>query len=71
MLVTLLALFSMAIQGYETQAYDVVERIDAIEIRYYPSAMKVKVESPLARNRNFNALFRTSLATMRPMKKLP
>ena len=36
MLVTLLALFSMAIQGYETQAYDVVERIDAIEIRYYP-----------------------------------
>lgn len=58
MLVPLLALFSMAIQGYETQAYNVVERIDAIEIRYYPSAMKVKVESPLARNRNFNALFR-------------
>lgn len=47
----------MALQGYETQAYTLVKRFDTIEIRYYPSAMKVKVESTLSDNRNFNALF--------------
>lgn len=58
MLSSLLFLFIMANQSYETQAYTVIERIDAIEIRYYPSAMKVKVESSLKDNRNFRALFR-------------
>ena len=47
----------MTLQGYETQAYTLVKRFDTIEIRYYPSAMKVKVESTLSDNRNFNALF--------------
>ena len=58
MLSSLLFLFVMANQSYDTQAYTVIERIDAIEIRYYPSAMKVKVESSLKDNRNFRALFR-------------
>ena len=48
----------MAFQGYETQAYEVVEQFDAVEIRYYPPVMKVKVESAAVENRNFNALFR-------------
>lgn len=58
MLSTFLSLFVMVLQGYETQAYKVVERFDPVEIRYYPPAMKVKVESALSDNRNFNALFR-------------
>ncbi len=45
-------------QSYETQAYKVIESINSIEIRYYPSVMKVKVESPKRTNTNFNALFR-------------
>ncbi|MGB2244874.1 MAG: SOUL family heme-binding protein [Flavobacteriaceae bacterium] len=49
---------SLFMQSYETQPYEVVETINDIEIRYYPSVMMVKVESPYANNRNFNALFR-------------
>jgi hypothetical protein len=44
-------------QSYQTQPYQVVSTIDQIEIRYYPPAMKVQVESRLNNNRNFNALF--------------
>lgn len=58
MLAIIITLYTMAFQGYETQAYEVVDQLDAIEIRYYPPAMKVKVESSLSENRNFNALFR-------------
>jgi hypothetical protein len=54
---SLVLLFFMA-QGYETQSYDVVETINEIEIRYYPPAMKVRVESPYFENRNFKTLFR-------------
>ena len=45
-------------QSYQTQPYEVVSSFDQIEIRYYPSAMKVQVESPRTNNRNFNALFK-------------
>ena len=45
-------------QSYQTQPYEVISAINEIEIRYYPAAMKVQVESPLDNNRNFNALFR-------------
>ena len=58
MLFTLLSIFNMAFQGYETQVYEVIEQFDTIEIRYYPPVMKVKVESATVDNRNFNALFR-------------
>ena len=44
-------------QSYQTQPYEVVSTIDQIEIRYYPPAMKVQVESTSSNNRNFNALF--------------
>jgi hypothetical protein len=45
-------------QSYQTQPYEVVSTFDQIEIRYYPTAMKVQVESPSTNNRNFNALFK-------------
>ena len=60
----------MAFQGYETQAYEVVEQFDVVEIRYYPPVMKVKVESAAVENRNFNALFRY-ISGNTTMKKLP
>jgi hypothetical protein len=45
-------------QSYQTQPYEVLSTLDHIEIRYYPPAMKVQVESALTNNRNFNALFK-------------
>ena len=45
-------------QSYQTQPYEVVSTFDQIEIRYYPPAMKVQVESTSTNNRNFNALFK-------------
>lgn len=45
-------------QSYQTQPYEVVSTFDQIEIRYYPPAMKVQVESTTTNNRNFNALFK-------------
>ena len=45
-------------QKYETQDYKVINQIDNIEIRYYPSAPKVKVSSESNRNNNFGKLFR-------------
>ena len=45
-------------QSYQTQPYEVVSTLDQIEIRYYPPAMKVQVESSRTNNRNFNALFK-------------
>ena len=32
-------------QKYETQEYEVVDQIDKIEIRYYPSAPMIRVSS--------------------------
>ena len=45
-------------QKYETQEYEVVEQIDKIEIRYYPSAPMIRVSSNQNRNNNFGKLFR-------------
>ncbi len=53
-----LSLFLALMQSYESQAYEVVASINSIEIRYYPSVMKVKAESSQRANNNFNALFR-------------
>lgn len=52
--ITLILLF---MQGYETQPYKVITTLDQVEVRYYPSVMKVKVNSRSSENRNFNALF--------------
>lgn len=56
-----LLLLSIFIQKYETQPYEVLrqfDQTDQIELRFYPAAMMVAIESPKARNGNFNALFR-------------
>ena len=45
-------------QKYETQEYEVVDEIDKIEIRYYPSAPMIRVSSNQSRNNNFGKLFR-------------
>ena len=45
-------------QSYQTQPYEVLSTLDHIEIRYYPPAMKVQVESAFTNNSNFNALFK-------------
>ena len=45
-------------QKYETQEYEVVDQIDKIEIRYYPSAPMIRVSSNQSRNNNFGKLFR-------------
>tara|TARA_B100000886_G_scaffold22868_1_gene14505 strand:+ start:3381 stop:3878 length:498 start_codon:yes stop_codon:yes gene_type:complete len=45
-------------QKYETQEYQVIDQIDKIEIRYYPSAPMIRVSSDKSRNNNFGKLFR-------------
>ena len=45
-------------QKYETQEYNVIDQIDKIEIRYYPSAPMIRVSSNQSRNNNFGKLFR-------------
>ena len=45
-------------QKYESQEYEVVDQIDKIEIRYYPSAPMIRVSSKQSRNNNFGKLFR-------------
>ena len=45
-------------QKYETQEYKIIDQIDQIEIRYYPSAPMIKVTSNQSRNNNFGKLFR-------------
>tara|TARA_B100001142_G_C14210705_1_gene607500 strand:+ start:516 stop:1073 length:558 start_codon:yes stop_codon:yes gene_type:complete len=45
-------------QSYETQKYRLVNKIDNFEIRYYPKAIKAKVESNNNSNNNFMKLFR-------------
>lgn len=54
----LVLLFFLVQQRYETQPYEVIGKIDTIEIRFYPSAMKVSVDRSLASANSFNALFR-------------
>ncbi len=45
-------------QKYETQDYKVINQIDDIEIRFYPSAPMIKVSSESGRNNNFGKLFK-------------
>ena len=44
-------------QQTETQLYDVIEKHDNIEIRYYPPAAKVMSKGKINRNSNFRNLF--------------
>tara|TARA_B100000989_G_C19515572_1_gene461439 strand:+ start:1388 stop:1945 length:558 start_codon:yes stop_codon:yes gene_type:complete len=59
-LITFLLLNSWIVmsQKYETQEYNVIDQIDKIEIRYYPSAPMIRVSSNQSRNNNFGKLFR-------------
>ncbi|MDA8704386.1 heme-binding protein, partial [Flavobacteriaceae bacterium] len=45
-------------QKYETQEYKIVDQVDKVEIRYYPSAAMIKVSADMGRNNNFGKLFR-------------
>ena len=54
----LLNTYALMSQKYETQDYKVINQIDNIEIRYYPSAPMIKVSSESSRNNNFGKLFR-------------
>ena len=44
-------------QQTETQLYDVIEKYDNIEIRYYPPAAKVMSKGKIGENTNFRNLF--------------
>ena len=44
-------------QQTETQSYDVIEKHDNIEIRYYPPAAKVMSKGKIGGNTNFRNLF--------------
>ena len=59
-LITILFLNSWIVmsQKYETQEYQVIDQIDKIEIRYYPSAPMIRISSNQSRNNNFGKLFR-------------
>jgi hypothetical protein len=48
---------SIMAQKYETQEYEVVQKIDDVEIRFYPEAAKIKIKSEYSRNNNFRKLF--------------
>ena len=54
----LLNTYTLMSQKYETQDYQVIDQIDKIEIRYYPSAPMIRVSSNQSRNNNFGKLFR-------------
>ena len=45
-------------QKYETQEYEIINEIDEVEIRYYPSSAMIKVSANMDRNNNFGKLFR-------------
>ena len=45
---------TMFSQGYETQKYEVVKRLNDIEVRFYPPVMKAKVSA----GGNFSRLFK-------------
>ena len=45
---------TMFSQGYETQKYEVVKKLNDIEVRFYPPVMKAKVSA----GGNFSRLFK-------------
>ena len=50
-------IFNIMAQRYETQAYELVEKFDDVEIRFYPEAAKIKTKSDYSGNNNFRKLF--------------
>ena len=55
-LLTLFPLF-MFTQTYETQKYNLIDKSDDFEIRYYPKSIKARVISTSDSNNNFRKLF--------------
>ena len=55
-LLTLFPLF-MFTQTYETQKYNLIDKFDDFEIRYYPKSLKARVVSTSNSNNNFRKLF--------------
>ena len=55
-LLTLFPLF-MFTQTYETQTYNLIDKSDDFEIRYYPKSIKARVISTSDSNNNFRKLF--------------
>ena len=55
-LLTLFPLFMFA-QNYETQKYNLIDKSDDFEIRYYPKSIKARVVSTSNSNDNFRKLF--------------
>ena len=56
-IIIFLNILNVMAQKYETQAYEIVKKIDNVEIRYYPEAAKIKIKSKYSRNNNFRKLF--------------
>ena len=50
-------IFNIMAQRYETQAYELVEKFDDVEIRFYPEVAKIKTKSYYSGNNNFRKLF--------------
>ena len=44
-------------QSYETQKYNLIDKSDDFEIRYYPKSIKARVVSTSNSNNNFRKLF--------------
>jgi hypothetical protein len=55
-LLTLFPLFMFS-QTYETQKYNLIDKSDDFEIRYYPKSIKARVISTSDSNNNFRKLF--------------
>ena len=55
-LLTLFPLFMFS-QTYETQKYNLIDKFDDFEIRYYPKSIKARVISTSDSNNNFRKLF--------------
>ena len=56
-------------QQTETQSYDVIEKHDNIEIRYYPPAAKVMSKGKINGNSNFRNLLITFLGQILKTKR--
>ena len=58
-------------QHTETQSYDVMEKYDNIEIRYYPPAAKVMSKGKISDNKNFRNLFNYISGSNSNNEKIP
>ena len=50
-------IFNIMAQRYETQAYELVEKFDDVEIRFYPEAAKIKTKSSYIKIDNLSGTF--------------